>query len=294
MTGLGETAWVDRHLGLAWDRVRAVVPNEEWLPLVTEDGKGRAKVSFEEYGCGRYGCVMPTYEPNVVVKLTSDVTEAFFVAAALSMNDPNAWNGMVEYYAIYRIKNAFHRRRPLYVLWREAAVRVGRDSLVHWSSAMQRDDGGYMARSMSALFHNLHEFRQYAEAVRKQLKRSKDPYALVAEAEDKYADWAWKQISHDAGENIDFFQRTRGAQRLAALLRFLAIQAEMMEHTYLSDGLGESLAFFLENGLLLADVHADNIGLVVREDYGERIVITDPGHAVPLIERWDHVEIEEV
>ena len=44
-------------------------------------------------------------------------------------------------------------------------------------------------------------------------------------------------------------------------------------------------------------VHINNVGRVTRDwgDYtGEQIVITDPGHAVPLDPRWSAVVIEEI
>jgi hypothetical protein len=288
--GLGETAWVDRHLGLTWARVRSAVPNEDWMPVVMQDDKGMATTNVVEYGCGHYGCVMPTYDDKVVMKLTSDETEAFFVAAALSMDDPNAWNGVVEYFGIFRLKSAFHRKRPLYILWREAANSVGIVELEQFVAGADE----YKQRQLRELSRYLEQFKDSAKAVRSSLKRSKDPYALVEESK-KWEQWAWDQVSSDYGDNKWVFEGTRGAQRVAAHLRACQQIAELMEHTYMSDAVGEALGFFLENGLLLADVHHHNIGTVYREDYdGDRIVITDPGHAVPLIDRWDEVVIEEI
>jgi len=44
---------------------------------------------------------------------------------------------------------------------------------------------------------------------------------------------------------------------------------------------GQALDFYLERGLLLADVHANNVGEVTRDGYhGPILVITDPGHLV--------------
>jgi len=303
VTGLGETAWVDRHLGLAWDRVRSAVPKEDWLPQVIDE-EGIAKTSFAEYGCGHYGCVMPTYDDKVVMKLTSDATEAFFVAAALSMDDPNAWNGLTEYYAIYRLRAGFHRRRPIYVLWREASHAVGITAIGHAlgaekdpyadQSTPEARRARYIERSLVQMGDYMLQFKESAAKVRDTLKRSKDPYALIEETQT-WEQWAWNEVSSDYGDNTWVFNNTRGAQRIAAHLRACQQVAELMEHTYLSDAVGEALGFFLENGLLLADVHLNNIGLVYREDYdGDRVVITDPGHAVPLIERWDEVVIEEI
>jgi hypothetical protein len=300
MTGLGKTAWVDRHLGLVWERVRQAVPDEEWLPLVAEE-RGRGFVSVEELGCGHYGCVMPSYKPEVVVKLTSDTTEAFFVAAALELGrrDEDAWEGLTEYFAIYRIKGAFHRRRPLYILWREAAFDVGGPALVK----VYRDDD-YKRRSLQQLFAYLDKFKWSANKVRQALRKGTDPYALVDKAKE-YEDWAWGTVEehpgnaqnalHDKARAPHWSKNARGAQGVAAHLRHCQLIAELMEYTCLSDHVGRALSFYLERGLLLADVHQGNVGHVTRPDYTEpRIVITDPGHAVPLIDEWDEIEIEEI
>ena len=296
MGGLGKTAWVDRHLGLNWERVRAAVPKEDWLPLVTESSKGRAKVSFEEYGCGHYGCVMPTYDSDVVFKLTSDETEAFFVAAALNMKDDEAWAGLTEYYGIYRLRGAFHRKRPLYVLWREAAHDVGIQAL----ETLVRADY-YKQRQLRELTGYLEAFKWSANEIRKRLTKSKDPYALVGKSEE-FEDWAWGNVeeyrlvrTYGGEPRVPSWAHSRGAQAVAAHLRHCQLIAELMEHTAGSSYIGESLGFFLGRGLLLADVHANNIGNVTREDFFEPItVITDPGHAVPLIPEWDSVTIEEI
>jgi hypothetical protein len=54
---------------------------------------------------------------------------------------------------------------------------------------------------------------------------------------------------------------------------------------------GEALAHYLENGILLADVHSNNLGL---DSEGE-VLITDPGHAVEFHPRWaDTPKIERL
>jgi hypothetical protein len=80
-----------------------------------------------------------------------------------------------------------------------------------------------------------------------------------------------------------FIDRFRGAQMLAASLRACGVLAEMMGSTATSDLVGQALEYYLDQNVLLADVHANNVGLVEREDYTKPIwVITDPGHAVFL------------
>jgi hypothetical protein len=133
---LGSTPWVDRSFNSILPALREKVP-ESWLPRTISEKTEEYTVGFdptrhskttrfkkpvvEELGCGHYGCVMPTHEPNLVFKLTTDVSEAAFVARALEL-EPTA--GIVEYRGIYSTGLA-HKGRPLFVLWRTEAFSVG-------------------------------------------------------------------------------------------------------------------------------------------------------------------------
>jgi hypothetical protein len=71
---------------------------------------------------------------------------------------------------------------------------------------------------------------------------------------------------------------------------------EIMQHSCESDLVGDAMLQYLNEGLLLADVHQDNVGKVRRKDEysGDDLVqnvITDPGHMVPLDKRWLSVEV---
>jgi hypothetical protein len=82
-----------------------------------------------------------------------------------------------------------------------------------------------------------------------------------------------------------------------AALNECASIAEVMEHTAENSTIGEALAFYLEHGILLADVHANNVGVATRppdddyDDYHAMNVITDPGHMVPLQRRWLEIKV---
>lgn len=115
MTALGKTPWVDRSLRSLHDALQYAVP-PEWLPRFDVLGK------VEEFGCGHYGCVMPTSAEGLVCKLTTDVSEAHFVARAL-MLEPTS--GIVEYKKILWAPALKHRGRPVFVLWRSEAFSVG-------------------------------------------------------------------------------------------------------------------------------------------------------------------------
>jgi hypothetical protein len=272
---LAKTPWIDRSMKTVWERVVAASPKPSWAPRLLP-GK---KFSLEEYGCGHYGCVFPTSDPEVVCKLTSDPTEAFFVAAAMSIG--TFPEGIVRYYGIYRIPGAQHRGRPLFVLWREEATSVGTVLSTPYSAAKAR------------VGQALRSFRDIAAKVRDTLKRAEDPFEMIDRSK-KYEDWAWRYVSEAevSGRAIalDMFQ---GAQKVAVGLMRLERLALEMENEYLADQIGGALKFYLDEGLLLADVHTGNIGLVEGR-VGSSPVITDPGHAVPLDRKWSNVQVQEL
>jgi hypothetical protein len=76
--------------------------------------------------------------------------------------------------------------------------------------------------------------------------------------------------------------------------------SEEMENTYTADTIGGALSFYLEQGMLLADVHANNVGVATRppgegyDDWHAVNVITDPGHMVPISPKWLNVEVRQL
>lgn len=279
---LSDTPWVDRTLTNLWDRVRAAAPKPEWVPLHEVGPRGRIRA--EEYGCGHYGCVMPTSDPAVVCKLTSDPTEGAFVSAALSLD--YVPDGIVKYHAIYAAPDATYRKRPLFVLWRESATAVGMGQMV------QQTPDRYESGMLAKLGYSLRVYKVAASEVRGVLKRSRAPFEAV-EAAKRFEDWAWDKVAEIDWDSLSdsnaesMLRRFDGVQRVALGLRMCATLSEWMENTHKSELVGGALSFYQENDMLLADVHVGNIGYVERTD--RTPVITDPGHAVPLSARWQKI-----
>ena len=277
MTDLGKTPWIDRTASALWSRIVAASPKPEWVPR--QEGSRGSKVHVEELGCGHYGCVMPTNDPEVVCKITSDVTEATFVVAAATLRGEPP-EGIVRYLGIYQLPEK-HRGRDTFILWREAALSVGLP--------------GFYSRDFRVknLATALYDFKTLANLARETLKGSANRDALLEEAR-KNEDRAWDicggfaPLSEfgPAGEKLA--KRFKGALRLAVTLRLCDIQTELMENTDGSDTVGSALRYYLQEGILLADVHTGNVGTVERTSGG---VITDPGHAVGLQERWDNLKV---
>ena len=236
--------WADKILRAHWPQLQQEVPDQDWLPIAT--GK-----KFKEYGCGAYGCVYPTNDPNIVFKLTTDGTEANFINF-MRLRGYDWPEGLVRYWAILPL-DATYRKRKAWALWRTFAEQVGRPR----QDALSKDLG--FVRSMTRELRILDDFQYSADKARSSIKKSKHPQKLIADALSKNP----KTV---AGRNV------------AGQLRMATNDANTLmsgEHLY---KVGEALITLLtEYNILLADVHEGNIGQVAGE-----WVITDPGHAVIL------------
>lgn len=239
-------------------------------------------------GCGHYGCVYATGSESIVLKVTTDPTEANFVQIALQLG---GWpEGIVQYHNILLAPDAQYRGRPVYLIWREAAFDVGK--VFHTEPNDEAYDQ-YMVRTKMIARRRLDDFRTFAACARQTLQRAKDREKTLCAAQARSA-WAWNhamEIDWDErvrqgrmnAEAVHPFRHWKGADRVAWCLAAAKATLEQMANEPVLDQVGSALAFYLDRGLLLADVHANNIGKVRRGDY-TYIVITDPGHLSDLRE----------
>lgn len=266
--------WTLRFLTDNWDAIaKDVKPG--WMPVEGAASTERRRLS-DALGCGHYGCVFSTNTPGLVMKVSSDPSEAEFIKAAIQIGD---WpDGIVRYQAVLDLPGS-HRNRPVFVIWREEAFEIGK---------------------VNADRHAYREFLAYHEAYRNAAtyvrKLSVKPgFAAKLAAARRMEEWAWNNVIWEDGKsNAGYsrppsqlqFLRFLPSQRLAAALRICGICFDLMEHTDYAHEVGAALGFYLDHGVLLADVHFQNIGKVTRSDpgYSPRVisVITDPGHAVFL------------
>ena len=281
MTELGKTPWVDRNLRAFWDRIATQVP-ESWMPAVIE-GSGK-KFSVEEYGCGHYGCVMPTaedtIEDNIVFKLTSDVTEARFVIMAMELPETE---GIVKYYKIFAIPDTTHRGRPLFVLWRQGAEDVGLLGGIFggrfYFDANKYGYDEYHVRNIREGEKYLRQFLDHARDVKDRL--SKILKQNGPEKRERVLTAAWRAFE-DAPADVDP-RHYRDIPRIGVALRQCWDLAMMIQNTDVVYPIGTALSHYIDEGILLADVHLGNIGRDTRND---QLIITDPGHAVEFSPRW--------
>lgn len=283
---LGKTPWVDRHLRQSWQALSEATPPELMPQQIPE-----AAFSVEEFGCGYFGCVMPTVGSDQVVKITTDESEAWFafVALQLSKRDGGWPPGLVAYHRVLRLERHKHKRRPIYLLWRDEAWDVG-------FLRAQRQSPEY-----ASLISNLAEYDRWAALALHRVHKAKDTAALIRSSE-RYEESAWLTVAENSrflGDAAALMldaspHRGSGPADFALAVRACSFIAEVMENTYRNDTIGQAFTYYLDNGLMMTDVHLGNVGMVRHPDYSDlRPGITDPGLVIPTKVEWLDVTIPD-
>lgn len=116
-------AWITRTLAHTLETIEHGIP-PQWMPKQDAvRSRGSTLISkVTEYGCGAYGCALPTLDPKIVLKVTTDDTEAQFAEKlAKTLVAPVC----VKYEAVLKT-NMTHQGRPITLLWREEARDIGK------------------------------------------------------------------------------------------------------------------------------------------------------------------------
>jgi len=130
-------AWLTTVLADYYPFLQERVP-PAWLPKL-DDPKakgGRLTARMKEYGCGAYGCVIPTLDPDVVLKATTDTTETEFAA---KFSKELVVPVVVEYFLVVALA-ARHEGQRVSLLWRESAAKVGElgEGTARYGRALER------------------------------------------------------------------------------------------------------------------------------------------------------------
>jgi hypothetical protein len=268
-----------------------------WFPRMSGEGVEK------ELGCGHYGCIFPVTASNVVCKLTTDKTEAIFVAAYKVLKEKRVEpNGIVRYYQIYALpEEEKYKGRPVFILWREEAFDVGYPA---WSNSIikeqeeKKQDLSYWKRQIKITSTLMSRFKIHAEVCKKisdkefKNSTSKDYWEWM-KARMNERDRAFEYINtEDKGSvKFDFNEFTYH------LVLCEQITQEMTSEN-VAYKIGDALNEYLDAGLLLADVHEGNIGHAHRpddNDWADGIpLITDPGHVVSLTPELAQVTISRI
>lgn len=296
--------WVDRvlnkHFDALVDKVGIdMMPHPDALTV----GKTKQRYGSAELGCGHYGCVFETAAPGWVFKITSDPTEAQFITSAMSLPPGDMPEGIVRYKGVWSL-GEWYKNRPVYALVREEAEYVGglTTEVSIYRSRNDQEDRQTALKAKSVLAH-LSWFKEWAALARKKIQVATDMSRMLA-AVKSHEEWAFDKV--DWSRIVELIPKEyrptssippyiKGPQAAAYAIRAARIVAEDMENEDVGYLVGGALGYYLDQGILLADVHGNNVGQVEREDYTKPIwVITDPGHAVALEERWLDVRVPEL
>lgn len=120
---LDNPPWVAKVLAKTFESMEHGIP-PKWLPQQGALGSRGTTITsrVDELGCGAYGCALPTLDPNVVLKVTTDETEAQF-AEKLSKT---LVVPVVTRYEAVMLTDMEHDGRPVALLWREEAKDIGK------------------------------------------------------------------------------------------------------------------------------------------------------------------------
>jgi hypothetical protein len=91
--------------------------------------------------------------------------------------------------------------------------------------------------------------------------------------------------------------RPTGAMKMGIAMVDIFAALEIMKSVVLTEAVAGAFQFFIDEGILLADVHAMNLGEPMPGERGwkkTKLIITDPGHMVPLSERWLEVRVPQL
>jgi hypothetical protein len=281
VAGLGKTPWVDQTIRNVHDALLRNGVDSAWLPQELPPDKAPREHSVKEYGCGAYGCVMPTNQQGLVLKITSDATEAWFAHVAQQLARDDGWpRGIVHYRRVIGLVDQFWQGKMLYLLWRDEATSVGEVDRVVPNIRLLLD--GYMdivdvvmgiiqqgsidseARVLLAMAQSLEMFEQARTFV---LKRDDAGMPLV-------------EIVQEADSTLSKGPQST-AKVLSVALMCIYLAAGVIEQESNCRSLGGAIRYYLDQGLFLGDLHTGNVGLAYGDPY-DRVVIVDPGLVSPL------------
>jgi len=260
-------------------------------------------------GSGMYGSVFSSKSPSLVFKVTTDKTEGKFIEALLPLikekkSSEKGLVGLVKYYGIimFPMPNSKHK---IYMLVREKVLHPGYRGIMSfyidrlWRERILRKDT--YDRDMKKLEDNGHNLREYMERLAslgggffflmKKMKWKSREFqgglhrGLLIKRTDE--EWENHYITY-RHYHAKWSRQPEGVQ-VKLFVGLLAQQARMMRDGvwvvphdrgkfWMGKLIGRTMSYLLRNGIVIADLHEDNIGLVLRE---EEPVIMDPGHAIP-------------
>ena len=242
--------------------------------------KGRGKLV--EYGSGRYGVVLPTHDARVVLKLTTDRSEA--MAAAWLAKQKRPIRGIVRYHAVLELP-AKHRGRTIYALWREEAEYVG---AVRYYARSKGQTARYLVEQK--LLSTTTSTAQ--SVVQRMISNPRAVETYRREAREGY-DRALGVTTKRMAEEFFRLDRMRTGRGVTASVERVVLGARLLTHGKILAPTGRAILDGFKRGVFFSDIHDGNIGIVERRGR-ELAVITDPGNAIPMSKKFTGIKIERL
>lgn len=247
----------------------------------------RVVVDFKEYGCGAYGCVLPTHDPKIVLKVTTDESEHGFVEKGMPWGWPA---GITSYYGIMPLEGQYQlpksrKREPAWLLWRESAEEVGELDLLEPIEGVETRAMFDERQEAYILFDLLYVAGSRVHAI---FFGAGDRMVEIWPRAQAVGDEASATLHNsrigDWASIMDRATKRTTAVDLATHLEAYHQVVRAMEKVPTTSAVGLALSFYAERRLVLADLHTGNFGLVMRDR--PTWAITDPGHTVELPTVW--------
>ncbi len=262
-------AWVTKILADSWEVLEDTIP-PAWRPRldsVEVTAADRISAGVHEYGCGVYGCVFPTHDPMVVLKVSTDDTEAEF---ALDLAATLVVPICVEYRQVMAL-DARYKGRRVHLLWRESANHVGEMEKVLGIRAVDYLHTQHAAAQLAYAAIQGVLIPPLLDKLRKSWVGLVRPILGLADHDDDFQ--IFTQLSEvKIGRQVDMERRALSIW--VAAVENMARQTKVPQLRRLANGMIE---VYTRQHIFFGDVHDENVGLVARAD-GGHWVITDPGH----------------
>ena len=275
--------WTTRAVAKDWDTLEELV-GADLMPELSKphaSRKGELVAKIDALGCGAYGCVLPTNDPSVVLKITTDESEVAFARDVLPTLPETAQKGFTRYLHVHALDSK-HERRPLYALWRQSAQDVG---AIGKARGITDRMLGRERKTLLELIAHSWGAAQFALLI---FAENDDAGDLYHEALEEKARNVWPYTSESWQDTQEGLESIRdSATRMGAALSHFELTNEAMDRTSLRR-VGRALnAALRDKGVFVADVHEGNLGRVADEESGDLVwVVTDPGNTVMLPSPW--------
>jgi len=242
---------------------------KRWKAIERLVGAARMPVpsgeKLREFGSGRYGVALPTRTKGLVLKITTDASEAY-AAAWLAPKPPT---GIVRYSKVIELRQT-HRGRTIYLLWREEATYVG--GVGYWAASRGLRKAWKLEKKLleqttstaQTLVHRILTHPGQAKAFRRAAKVGYDRAVAVTKT--------------SSTRRFSALQRAPTGNTEATVER-VVLGARMLSRGSVIPEVGRAMVESFARGVFLSDVHAGNIGVATR-GRKETVVITDPGNAI--------------